>query len=162
MKPKQLVLTVALLLLVVGMMMTKVTQPRGFRNNNPLNIDYNKANDWDGQVGIEKGVSNPRFARFSSMEYGVRAAAKLVRNYMNRHGLRTVYGIISRWAPSVENNTNAYAEHVAHKLGVSPYEPIQELDIPELLYHMIKHENGKYLDMEVVRLGSKMAGIVVV
>ncbi|MEZ9439490.1 structural protein P5 [Vibrio atlanticus] len=134
-------------------------KPRGFRNNNPLNIDYNKANDWDGQVGIEKGVSSPRFARFSSMEYGVRAAAKLIQNYMKRYGLKTVYGIINRWAPSVENNTHAYAEHVAHKLGVSPYEPIQEIDIPELLYHMIKHENGQYLDMAIVTKGAKMAGV---
>lgn len=149
-------------LAIVGgmlLMANQVREPRGFRNNNPLNIDYNKANDWDGQIGIEKGVSSPRFARFSSMEYGVRAAAKLVQNYMNRYGLRTVYGIINRWAPSVENDTHAYAEHVAHKLGVSPYEPIQELDIPELLYHMIKHENGKYLDMATVTKGAQMAGV---
>ncbi|WP_069447307.1 hypothetical protein [Vibrio scophthalmi] len=142
--------------------MKKVIKPRGFRNNNPLNIDYNKANNWDGQMGIEtdvpKGVK-PRFIKFSSMEYGVRAAAKLVKNYMNIHGLRTVHGIINRWAPDSENVTHAYVEHVAHKLGVSPYEPILESDIPELLYYMIKHENGEYLDMATVIEGSKMAGI---
>ncbi|WP_240314535.1 structural protein P5 [Vibrio tetraodonis] len=143
-------------------MANQVREPRGFRNNNPLNIDYNKANDWEGQVGMERGVLAPRFARFSSMEYGVRAAAKLVKTYMNRYGLRSVYGIVNRWAPSVENDTNAYAEHVAYKLGVSPYEPIQELDIPELLYHMIKHENGQYLDMATVKKGSQMAGVAFV
>lgn len=148
-----------ILLLLSGVFMKTAIKPRGFRNNNPLNIDFNKANDWEGQVGIETGVTNPRFAKFVSMEYGVRAAAVLVRNYMRKYGLTTVHGIINRWAPSVENNTYAYSEHVAHKLGVSPYEPIQESDIPELLYHMIKHENGQYLDMATVIEGSKMAGI---
>jgi hypothetical protein len=139
--------------------MNNKMQPRGFRNNNPLNIDYNKANQWDGQLGLEQGVSNPRFARFSSMKYGVRAAAKLVQNYMRRYGLKSVHDIINRWAPNNENNTYAYVEHVAHKLGVSPYEPILESDIPNLLYHMIKHENGQYLDMETVVEGAKLAGI---
>ncbi|ODS05206.1 Protein P5 [Vibrio scophthalmi] len=148
-----------ILLLLSGVFMKTAIKPRGFRNNNPLNIDFNKANDWEGQVGIETGVTSPRFAKFVSMEYGVRAAAVLVRNYMRKYGLTTVHGIINRWAPSKENNTYSYVEHVAHKLGVSPYEPIQESDIPELLYHMIKHENGQYLDMATVIEGSKMAGI---
>ncbi|KAB1458355.1 structural protein [Vibrio panuliri] len=134
-------------------------KPRGFRNNNPLNIDFNNANNWSGQVGIETGVSNPRFAKFSSMEYGVRAAAKLIQNYMRRYNLKTVSAIINRWAPSIENDTNAYAEHVASKLGVSPYAPILESDIPELLYHMIKHENGQYLDRDTVNKGARLAGI---
>ncbi|WP_197740083.1 hypothetical protein [Vibrio taketomensis] len=49
---------------------------------------------------------------------------------------------------------------MAHELDVSPYEPIIEADIPELLYHMIKHENGQYLDMATVRRGSQMAGVI--
>ncbi|WP_217627874.1 structural protein P5 [Vibrio scophthalmi] len=159
MDAKKIILAVLALFIMAGLVMKKVIKPRGFRNNNPLNIDYNKANNWDGQIGIETGVNNPRFAKFESMEYGVRAAAKLVQNYMRKYGLTTVHGIINRWAPSVENNTYAYSEHVAHKLGVSPYEPILERDIPELLYYMIKHENGEYLDMATVIEGSKMAGI---
>jgi hypothetical protein len=162
MNKQKWIVVVCALFIIAGLIMTNARKPRGFRNNNPLNIDYNGANNWDGQTGMEIGVPSPRFARFSSMEYGVRAAAKLVKNYMNRHGLRTVYGIINRWAPSVENDTNAYAQHVAHKLGVSPYEPIHELDIPELLYHMIKHENGQYLDMATVTKGSRMAGVTCV
>ncbi|WP_232060919.1 structural protein P5 [Vibrio taketomensis] len=159
MKSKWVVITVIAFLLA-GVYMKRTIKPRGFRNNNPLNIDYNQANDWDGQTGIETGVSHPRFARFSSMEYGVRAGAKLVQNYMRHYGIRTVYGIINRWAPNSENDTYAYAEHVAHELDVSPYEPIIEADIPELLYHMIKHENGQYLDMATVRRGSQMAGVI--
>ncbi|SKA58576.1 hypothetical protein SAMN02745132_02992 [Enterovibrio nigricans DSM 22720] len=141
--------------------MTKsnVFTPRGFRNNNPLNIDYHPANQWDGQTGLETSGNPPRFATFSSMEYGVRAGTKLVQTYMRRYGLKTVHGIINRWAPDSENNTYAYVEHVAHELGVSPYEPLREADIPTLLYHMIKHENGRYLDMAIVRQGAAMAGI---
>ncbi len=159
---------ILLSLLAIGVYMTRKNVspllgmtahlPRGFRNKNPLNIEYNPKNNWTGQTGIEPAG---RFATFDSMEYGVRAGAKLVRNYMRRHGLRTVYSIINRWAPSHENDTNAYAEHVANKLGVSPYEPIQESDISELIYHMIKHENGEYLDRDIVEQGARLAGVLV-
>ncbi|SFO05754.1 hypothetical protein [Xenorhabdus japonica] len=54
---------------------------RGIRNHNPGNIDHNSANKWQGQIGIETGVKNPRFCRFESPEYGIRALMKLLTNY---------------------------------------------------------------------------------
>lgn len=33
-------------------------QSRGIMNNHPNNIDYNKNNQWRGQIGIETGVQN--------------------------------------------------------------------------------------------------------
>lgn len=92
-----------------------VTQPRGYRNNNPLNIEAGSFTQ--GQPGF--AGSDGRFARFESMEAGINAADSLLQSYANR-GLTTVNDIINRWAPPTENNTGAYAGYVSDKLGVTP------------------------------------------
>lgn len=122
-------------------------QTRGVRNNNPGNIDYNPRNDWQGQLGLELkvGASTPRFARFDTPENGIRALGKLIRNYQNKHGLKTVEQIIARWAPSNENNTRSYAEAVAKALEVTPSDIINVNRIAvlrPLVEAIIRHENG--------------------
>lgn len=144
--------------------------PRGVRNNNPGNIDFNPRNKWDGQVGMETGVSNPRFAKFSAPEYGIRAICKLIRNYRGKpgtpnvgaEGIDTVQEIINRWAPSNENDTKAYANAVAKKLGVTPQTSIDVTD-PKVMFPLVSaiivHENGyqPYTD-EVIERGVALAG----
>lgn len=120
-------------------------RPRGIRNNNPGNIDYNPRNDWQGQVGIERGVPKPRFAEFIDPESGIRALGKLIRAYQNKHGLKSIEQIISRWAPSNENNTRAYAEAVAKAVGVTAHANINVNRIAilrPLVEAIIRHENG--------------------
>lgn len=120
-------------------------RPRGIRNNNPGNIDYNPRNDWQGQVGIERGVPKPRFAEFIDPQSGIRALGKLIRAYQNKHGLKTIEQIISRWAPSNENNTRAYAEAVAKAVGVTAHANINVNRIAilrPLVEAIIRHENG--------------------
>lgn len=119
--------------------------PRGVRNNNPGNIDYNPRNKWEGQLGLEVGVPKPRFARFDSPENGIRALGKLIRTYQNKHGLKTVEQIIGRWAPNNENNTKAYAEAVAKALSVTPWANIDVNRVTmlrPLVEAIIRHENG--------------------
>lgn len=107
--------------------MTTITAPRGVRNNNPGNIDYNPRNAWQGQLGLEAGVPSPRFARFDTPENGIRALGKLLINYRGKDGMPGVGGpgidtvreTITRWAPGNENNTEAYIAAVARRLGVS-------------------------------------------
>lgn len=126
---------------------------RGIRNNNPGNIDYNKANAWQGQLGIEVGVTKPRFARFDTPENGIRALAKLLLNYRGKDGLPgvgkpgidTPLEFINRWAPSNENDTGAYAKAVAQRLGVKPNDSINVADaatLRTLVTAIIQHENG--------------------
>ncbi len=88
-------------------------QPRGERNNNPGNIRKSAA-AWRGAVG-DDGV----FVRFESPFYGLRALAKLLRNYSRLYKLSTVSAVIARFAPSVENDTVAYVASVSKALGVS-------------------------------------------
>jgi hypothetical protein len=115
--------------------------PKGLRNKNPTNIRYNKANAWDGQTGADY----TGFAMFKSAHFGIRAGAKLLKNYQALYGLNTIEQIINRWAPIVENDTNAYIKHVAKALNTDR-DAILSLSndnvLIELLQVIIKHENG--------------------
>ncbi|WP_102796767.1 hypothetical protein [Bowmanella denitrificans] len=109
------------------------------RNNNPLNIRYNPANNWTGQTGQSGG-----FATFVSPEYGFRAAAKLIRNYQVNHGLTSIADIVNRWAPEADNNdTQAYINYLADKLNKLTWTPVFESEIPALMLHMSNFEGGK-------------------
>ncbi|MGE1612948.1 structural protein P5 [Pseudomonas monteilii] len=130
-----------------------MTTPRGVRNNNPGNIDFNPRNAWQGQLGLEEGVAKPRFARFDHPENGIRALGKLLINYRGKDGMPgvggkgidTVLETINRWAPSNENDTQAYASAVAKRLGVRPIDPINIKDpatLRGMVLSIIIHENG--------------------
>jgi hypothetical protein len=142
-----------------------VSQPRGIRSHNPGNIDHNPANRWQGLADppIEQGVAKPRFARFVAPEWGIRAIARLLITYQDRHGLNTVRGLIDRWAPPVENNTVAYQNAVARKLGVGVTDAINVHDYPvmrELVLAIIRHENGvQPYSAAVIDQGLLLAGI---
>jgi hypothetical protein len=115
--------------------------PRGFRNNNPLNIE---AGDFTrGQPGFTG--SDGRFAQFASMDQGLAAANGLLDTYQNKHGLNTVGGIIARWAPAGENDPRGYAASVAGRLGVSPDQPLTPEQRPALIAAMAQFENGRPL-----------------
>lgn len=116
--------------------------PRGYRNNNPLNIRINPANKWQGKVANNTdGV----FEQFVSMEYGYRAALKLIRNYITRDGLTTVADIIAKWAPNTENKTAGYIQRV---IGINQWTPAKVIDpyskddMCDLAYAMSIVENG--------------------
>ena len=54
---------------------------RGMRNNNPLNIIKSEKINWQGEV---KPSTDPNFAQFETLEYGLRAAFKLLQTYCAR------------------------------------------------------------------------------
>ena len=114
--------------------------PRGYRNNNPLNIEaggFTKA-----QPGF--AGSDGRFAKFENMDQGTQAANTLLDTYQNKHGLNTVAGIVGRWAPSADgNNVMAYAADVSKRLGIGPNDPIPPEMRPQLIAAMAQHENGR-------------------
>lgn len=119
--------------------------PRGFRNNNPLNIEAGAFTQ--GQPGFSG--SDGRFARFASMDQGVGAADKLLQVYANKHGLNTVGGIVNRWAPPSDNNpTSTYAATVAKAIGVDPNAPVDMADPAmrqKIIRAMAQFENGRPL-----------------
>src|SRR3546814_2962731 len=46
-----------------------------------------------------------RFCVFKTPEHGFRALVRVLLTYQRKYRLRTVAGMIDRWAPPVENNT---------------------------------------------------------
>ena len=78
------------------------------------------------------------------MEYGTRAAMINLRTYMNRHGRDTITKIISRWAPSNENDTQAYIRFVSKETGYQADTPLtfQKNIVFNLLDAMSQMENG--------------------
>lgn len=113
--------------------------PRGIRNNNPLNLEQTPDN-WQGEtVGTDT-----RFMTFVDAKYGIRAGAKLLMNYQRLYSLDTMKKVIDRFAPPFENNTNAYAEHIAASIGIDVNDKITigKDNLLPILKAMITHENG--------------------
>ena len=95
--------------------------PRGIRNNNPLNIRRSK-DQWKGLRATQQDAA---FCQFDTLEYGWRAAFYLLtRTYYHKYRLYTIRGIVSKWAPSCENDTSAYIANVSRLTGIDPDEPI--------------------------------------
>ena len=123
-------------------MQTNELLPRGYRNNNPLNIDYKTFNAWKGKVLPN---TDGRFEQFENLAYGYRAALVLLRNYIKKYGCNTIAKIIARWAPENENNTSVYISRVCETLGLPANTPVstnnKEL-LCNLVYAMSFVENG--------------------
>lgn len=100
-----------------------MANPRGLRNNNPLNIRRSKSN-WLGEVDSLGGQRDTAFCQFSRLYYGYRAAGKLLQAYQVKYKLYVLDKIIGRWAPPCENNTRAYAARVAKQMTKELGEPI--------------------------------------
>lgn len=114
---------------------------RGLRNCNPGNI-RRSAVRYLGEVHPSRDAA---FKQFESMAWGYRAVFVLLDVYRRRHGLRTIRGMIARWAPPSENDTGAYVRAVSRRAGIDPDAEISTRDrrtmIP-LVAAMSRVENG--------------------
>ncbi len=123
---------------------------RGIRNNNPGNIKRTK----DKWQGLSETQNDDTFFQFDNPVWGLRAAAKLLRNYQTLRGLQTISDIISRWSPPVENNTQNYINFVSKKVGISANSYINLGDnvlLTKLLKAVVQYENGvmPYSDAQI-------------
>lgn len=130
---------------------------RGIRNNNPLNIRI--GNEWKGEVDFP---TDKEFEQFTSMLWGLRAGFILLRRYICRYHLDTISEIISRWAPSSENNTRAYINTVCERVGCSAHEKISFEDkdkMVRLVDAMVLVECGTTLSNQVIEDAYRLAHI---
>jgi hypothetical protein len=121
--------------------------PRGFRNGNPGNFDYVPSIKWQGQLGIEPRPidgKRPRFARFKSAVWGLRAIFRDLITGYDRDGEDTIQAIITEWAPPNENNTQAYIDQVCKATGFKADQKLNlhlyEHAVP-LAKAIVRHEN---------------------
>ncbi len=133
--------------------MDKKIEPRGIRNNNPLNIRI--GNDWKGERPDSKDRS---FEEFTSMEYGIRAGFIILRKYITGYNgltqkFNTIEKMISRWAPAVENNTTAYISQVSKMTGIPATLKIsfaQRSFMVAIVDAMIFVECGQHVDKQLI------------
>ena len=122
-------------------------QPRGIRNNNPLNMrDYGI--NWRGNIGRDA----QGFEVFDTPQNGIRAAGNDLKNkWIN--GTRTIKEIISIWAPAsgqaqsgavYMNPTEAYIDFVSKKSGIPAEKTLIDFeDYVKVVTAMIQKENGQ-------------------
>lgn len=115
--------------------------PRGIRLHNPGNIKRTDIH-WRGMTRLQ---DDKTFIRFESPYYGIRALIKLLVNYKSIHDLSSITTIIHRYAPTSENNTNAYIRDVSARSGYFPNEVLDMNDeetLVRLAAAIVVHENG--------------------
>ena len=139
-------------------------------NNNPLNIRRVAGTTWKGEVlpsiqggagggslpSIQGGDGGGSFVRFSSIEFGLRAAFVLLRTYSAKYHANCIRDIISRWAPPSENNTEKYIKNVCLWTGLGGLQRLTEEDWPKLVRAMGRQECGALLDEETIQRGFEL------
>lgn len=114
-----------------------------------------------GNVSTQNGVAGDRpfnnpgnlrppgrrtgFMQYATEEQGLMAMARQLQRYGSR-GNDTIRGIISKYAPSSENNTQAYIDAVGKKTGFGPDQKLDMSDsttLSKLMAAMTKQENSK-------------------
>jgi hypothetical protein len=128
-------------------------QPRGIRLNNPLNIRHSL----DHYIGEANG-SDKSFKTFSTVAYGYRAAMRILWNYYHKYSLETIDLIVSRWAPRMENDTDAYIATVSKRTGIQPNDRItwNEQTVCNIVGAMSYVENGVEPDASDISQGWKL------
>jgi hypothetical protein len=90
-------------------------EPRGLRNNNPLNIRHGKS-QWQGR---SKEQNDREFVSFLTKGAGYRAGWKILQTYYETFTKAgkpfNLYNIIHRWAPPEDNNDTARYLHTVLK-----------------------------------------------
>lgn len=103
------------------------SMPAPMRNNNPGAL-----------------MPGGKLAQYDSPEEGLTALDNNLKSYGNK-GVNTLAGVISKWAPPNENNTNAYIAHAAQVTGLDPNAQI-DLNNPYVRHQIsaaiVQHENG--------------------
>lgn len=136
-----------------------MTTPRGIRNFNPGNLRKSK----DKWQGLAEKQPDREFFTFKSPAWGIRAIAVTLITYQDKHRRDSVKKIINRWAPPNENDTAAYINSVAGRIGVKPDQAVNvhQYDVMRpLVEAIIRHENGSQpYSADQINEGLRLAGI---
>ena len=134
---------------IIGRLGHALTETRGDRNNNWLNLSYAGQK---GTVGKDE-----QFGIYDAPESGIAAAERQLLKYQSE-GTDTLAKIIEKWAPSKDprNHTAEYIEQVAKKTQLDPN---QRLDFHDretasaVIAAMARHEVGHEVDRGVIQRG---------
>ena len=94
---------------------------RGIRNNNPGNI-RRSGQKFAGEIESK----DKNFKQFSSMAYGYRAMFRVITTYIKHRNVHRLDQIITRWAPSQDDNDTA--TYINFVCGVTKFKPDRIID----------------------------------
>ena len=84
------------------------------------------------------------------MEWGIRAALKILQTYRDKHYATCIEEIISRWAPPSENDTQKYINDVCRITGFGGRERLSEKEWHALIKAMGLIESGILIPDETI------------
>ena len=120
------------------------------QNGNPLPV-MSRTQAATGNMPLPLRNNNPgammpggKLAQYPDMQTGLAAMDNNLASY-GKQGVNTLSGVITKWAPPNENNTQAYIQDVSQRLGISPTQQI-DLSNPAVRHAIstgiMLHENG--------------------
>lgn len=120
--------------------MTNRPLTRAERNHNPGNIRRCGVR----YRGERRPSRDPAFKEFESDEWGYRAMFVLLESYRRRYAIDTLRGIITRWAPPLENDTESYIRFVAARAEVDADATLLPHDVRlrAIVESMSRYERG--------------------
>jgi hypothetical protein len=113
---------------------------RGIAINNPGNVRISST-AWLGKLTPSR---DPEFETFDTAEHGLRVIARILLTYFEEYKLNTIEGIIAKWAPDSENDTDAYIDDVSDRTDFDSDQALTP-DAPTLaalISAIVWHENG--------------------
>ena len=137
------------------MITQKKQQPRGIRNNNPLNMVRTRRSKW---VGMRPQQTDKMFCQFTSMAFGVRAAFIQLKKYWAEKHLRTISKIVRLWCPDSEKIMMVYENAVSAYTGIPKDDPLPRpsddyITWSRIFNAMCRVENGCSLASDDITLG---------
>lgn len=120
---------------------------------NYLNVKAPSDSYWLGQ----KGRDAHGHAVFVSPEWSLRAGTLVLRSYYQRHGIKTIKGIVERFSTC---NHEEYTKYLCDRLKLDPDEEFNVMKrMPELVRHMVRFESGSGVRPEHIHLLDVMSSI---
>lgn len=120
---------------------------------NYLNVKAPSDSYWLGQCGRD----SHGHAVFKSPEWSLRAGTLVLRSYYQRHGIKTVRGIVERFST---NNHAEYTSYICKRMGLDPDEEFNVMRrMPELVRHMVRFESGSGVRPEHIHLLDVMSSL---
>ena len=120
---------------------------------NYLNVKAPSDTYWLGQQGRDAHGH----AVFKSPEWSLRAGTLVLRSYYQRHGIKTIKGIVERFST---NNHEEYTKYLCSRLHLEPDEEFNVMRrMPELVRHMVRFESGSGVKPEHIHLLDVLSSI---
>ena len=97
------------------------------------------------RAGITAGPNSGGFEAYATPQEGINAIGGLLDVYQTKHGLNTLRGMISRWAPPNENPTEDLIARASKVTGLGPDQPFSMNDPAmrnKVIEAFIRNEQG--------------------